>query len=123
MLGLMSVPQENRRSTLLEWVKDSGLLTITILGLLLYALFAIPTTAFYYLLGASLAEVGVTYTSLLSGSALGLMVIVLAVVYLVTLSYGTYVLVRRSRAMLSKGPRKGSLIADNPRAYVCIIRE
>jgi hypothetical protein len=97
----MSVPQENRRGTLLEWVKDSGLLTITILGLLLYTLFAIPTTIFYRILGASLAEVGITYTGLLSGSTLSLMLIVLAIVYFVTVPYIIYRLALGARTGVS----------------------
>ena len=79
----MSVTQATHRGTLLEWVKDNGLLTITILGLLLYALFAIPTTIFYANLGTSPAEVGITYTTLLSSSAPGtLMVLGIAAAFL-----------------------------------------
>jgi amino acid transporter len=112
MLRLMSGPQENRKGTLLEWVKDSGLLTITILGLLVYTLFAIPTAIFYYTLGASLAEVGVTYTSLLSGSVLGLMVIVLALGYSVVFLYFYYSLRVAYRTVRSA--RKEVSTTENP---------
>ena len=97
------------RGTLLEWIKDSGLLTITILGLLLYALFAIPIAIFYFRLGASLAEVGVTYTSLLSGSVLPLMVIPISFGYFVVSFYIIYFLYYASRGralgMRSKGAK------------------
>ena len=111
----MSEPQENRRGTLLEWVKDSGLLTVTILGLLIYALFAIPTGVFYFFLGASLAEVGITYTSLLSGSVLGLMLIVGALVYVLTFSYCMYFMYRSARSIImpAKAVKKDVSAARN----------
>jgi hypothetical protein len=81
MLEVMSVTPETPKSSLMDWLKESGLLTVTILGLLLYTLFAIPTTIFYGILGTSPAEVGISYTGLLSGSALGFAVILFLLVY------------------------------------------
>src|SRR5215467_11524945 len=57
------------------WLKSNPLLVITILGLLLYAVFSIPATVFYARLGTTPSEVGFTYTSILSGSTLGALLI------------------------------------------------
>jgi len=64
----------------LHWLINNPLVVLTILGLLLYATFAIPATVFYASLGTTPSEVGYTYTTILSGSTLGAVFIVLAFV-------------------------------------------
>jgi hypothetical protein len=61
---------------LLLWVKNNALVTITILGVLLYVVLSIPITFFYARLGTTPGEVGFTYTSILSGSTLAALAIV-----------------------------------------------
>jgi amino acid transporter len=59
----------------LGWLKANVLVALTILGVLLYAVFSIPATYFYARLGTSPSEVGFTYASILSGSTLGALLI------------------------------------------------
>ena len=61
----------------LHWLLNNPLVALTILGLLLYATFAIPATSFYASLGTTPSEVGYSYATILSGSTLGALVIVL----------------------------------------------
>jgi hypothetical protein len=61
----------------LHWVINNPLVALTILGLLLYAAFAIPATVFYARLGTTPSEVGYTYATVLSGSTLGALAIAL----------------------------------------------
>lgn len=65
------------RGAVLDWVKTSGLLTVTVLGILLFIVLSVPATIFYGRLGTTPGEVGITYSSLLSGSTLGILVILL----------------------------------------------
>ena len=61
----------------MEWVKTSGLLFVTVLGILLYIVFSVPASIFYGRLGTTPGEVGITYSSLLSGSTFGILIILL----------------------------------------------
>jgi hypothetical protein len=63
-------PRMSKRD-LLDWLKGSGALVITVLGLLFYFILSVPETVFYSRLGTSPNEVGIAYASLLSGSAAG----------------------------------------------------
>jgi hypothetical protein len=60
----------------LYWLINNPLVALTVLGLLLYAAFAIPATFFYARLGTTPSEVGYTYSTILSGSTLGALTIV-----------------------------------------------
>src|ERR1700690_670576 len=59
----------------LEWIKESGLLAVTVLGLILYFILSIPATLFYSQLGTTTGEVGINYVNLLSSSTFELLVI------------------------------------------------
>lgn len=59
----------------LEWIKESGILAITVTGLALYFFLSIPATLFYSRLGTTPEEVGINYVNLLSGSTFELLVI------------------------------------------------
>lgn len=59
----------------LEWIKESGLLAVTVVGLLIYFFLSIPATLFYSRLGTSPGEVGLNYANLLSGSTFELLII------------------------------------------------
>jgi len=54
----------------LEWVSESGILAVTVIGLILYFFLSIPVTLFYSQLGTTPGEVGINYVNLLSGSTL-----------------------------------------------------
>ena len=62
----------------LEWIKESGLLAVTVAGLALYFFLSIPATLFYSQLGTTPEEVGINYVNLLSGSTYELLVISIA---------------------------------------------
>jgi hypothetical protein len=62
-------------SKALQWIKESGLLAVTVVGLLIYFVLSIPATLFYTRLGTSPGEVGLNYANLLSGSTFELLVI------------------------------------------------
>jgi hypothetical protein len=63
------------RTQILDWLQSGGLLVVTILGLLLYIFLAVPATVFYAHLGTSPGEAGINYVSLLSGSTVELLAI------------------------------------------------
>jgi hypothetical protein len=69
----------------LDWVRESGLLAVTVVGLIIYFFLSIPATLFYSQLGTTPGEVGLNYVNLLSGSTFELLVIsiLLAVAVLV----------------------------------------
>jgi hypothetical protein len=69
--GFMSVTPEVTASRFSQWLKGNVVVTLTVLGILLYSMFWIPAIFFYARLGATPTEVGYTYTSVLSGSVLG----------------------------------------------------
>lgn len=58
---------------LVDWFKSNGLLIVTLGGIFLYIIFAVPATIFYNRLGTTPSEVGITYASLLSGSTFGVL--------------------------------------------------
>lgn len=62
---------------ILEWLKGSGVVAITLAGLFAYFLFSVPATVFYARLGTTPDEVGITYVSLLSGSTVEISVMLL----------------------------------------------
>jgi hypothetical protein len=74
LVSLMSI-DPGPRGAVLDWIKASGLLLVTVLGILLYIVFSVPATIFYGRLGTTPGEVGITYSSLLSGSTFGILVI------------------------------------------------
>lgn len=59
----------------LEWIKESGILAVTLTGLALYFFLSIPATLFYSQLGTTPGEVGINYVNLLSGSTYEMLVI------------------------------------------------
>jgi hypothetical protein len=65
------------KSQVLEWLKSSGLLSVTLCGLLLYVFLSVPATIFYSRLGVSPSEVGLSYANLLSGSTAEVIAILL----------------------------------------------
>lgn len=71
----MSATAKASVGAVLEWLKGGGLLALTVIGILLYICLSVPATIFYSRLGATPAEVGISYTSLLSGSTLGVAII------------------------------------------------
>jgi hypothetical protein len=77
-VGTHDRPVELARPThiLLQWIRDNTLVTLTILGVLVYVVFSIPTTYFYARLGTTPSEVGITYATILSGSTFGLVLII-----------------------------------------------
>jgi hypothetical protein len=58
------------------WLRSNTLVALTLLGLLIYAMFSIPADFFYAALGTTPIEVGYTYATILSGSTLGALLIV-----------------------------------------------
>lgn len=74
---LVSSSETSARPQVLEWLKEGGLVAITITGLLLYVFLSLPATVFYTRLGTSPGEVGITYVSLLSGSTVELLAILI----------------------------------------------
>ena len=62
---------------IVEWLKGSGIVAVTVAGLFAYFLFSIPATVFYARLGTTPDEVGITYVSLLSGSTVEISVMLL----------------------------------------------
>lgn len=71
----MSNKSNLSRIDVLELLKGSGLLAVTITGILLYLFLSVPATFFYARLGVSPAEVGITYVSLLSGSTIEILTV------------------------------------------------
>jgi hypothetical protein len=70
------VSEAKRSQLLLDWLKSGGLLMLTVTGVILYIVFSVPATIFYDRLGTTPQEVGITYTSILSGSTLGAFAII-----------------------------------------------
>ena len=68
---------------LFQWVRNNIIATLTILGIFLYVIFWIPVTVFYARLRTTPGEVGFSYTTILSGSTLGAIIIVTVLVFLV----------------------------------------
>jgi hypothetical protein len=64
------------------WLRSNTVVALTLLGLLTYAMFSIPADFFYAELGTTPAEVGYTYSTILSGSTLGALVIVGFILYI-----------------------------------------
>jgi hypothetical protein len=56
---------------LVNWLRGNIIALFTILGVSLFVIFSIPATIFYNLLGTTPSEVGITYSTILSGSTLG----------------------------------------------------
>lgn len=111
----MPTASEAKTSRLYEWVKSNGIVAITIVGVLLYIIFSIPATFFYARLGTTPSEVGISYTSILSGSTLGALLIVAALmtggIYVLafllgwlsyTIFYFTVKFLRHPRLMLTR---------------------
>lgn len=61
---------------LLPWIKSYQAVSFAVLGILIYIMFSVPAAVFYARLGTSPSEVGFNYTTILSGSPLGLVLIV-----------------------------------------------
>lgn len=59
----------------LRWIRESGILVVTVTGLALYFFLSIPATLFYSQLGTTPGEVGINYVNLLSSSTFELLVI------------------------------------------------
>lgn len=58
----------------LRWLQRNSVVTLTVLGIFLYTSFDLPAVYFYGKLGTSPSEVGLTYSSVLSGATLGILV-------------------------------------------------
>lgn len=84
----MSVSPETSTGGLFQWLKNNAAPAIAIAGILLYTVFSIPATFFYARLGTTPSEVGVTYTSLLSGSTLAVLIILASVIV-----FGYYIII------------------------------
>jgi hypothetical protein len=95
------VPGDKTKS--LAWIKESGLLAVTLTGLTLYFFLSIPATLFYSQLGTTPGEVGINYVNLLSSSTFELLVIfvVLALAVLVGGFFLAYFLMLAYQAMPS----------------------
>jgi hypothetical protein len=63
------------------WVRTNTVVALTLLGLFTYAMFSIPADVFYARLGTTPTEVGYTYATLLSGSTLGVLLVVGFILY------------------------------------------
>lgn len=84
----MSAPPKVSVGAVLEWLKGGGILALTVIGILLYIFLSVPATIFYGRLGTTPGEVGISYTSLLSGSTLGVFIILIfAALLFVSLSF------------------------------------
>ena len=79
---LMPNNSKVKRTEILEWLKGGGLLAITIVGLLLYFFLSLPATVFYARLGTTPGEIGITYASLLSGSTVEILAILILLTHL-----------------------------------------
>jgi hypothetical protein len=73
----MSASAKVSVGAVLEWLKEGGILALTVIGILLYIFLSVPATIFYGRLGTTPGEVGISYTSLLSGSTLGVFIILI----------------------------------------------
>jgi hypothetical protein len=78
-----------------QWIKGNTIVTLTILGVLLYAVLSIPVTFFYASLGTTPSEVGFSYASILSGSTLAaaIIVAVMAIVFVSVIGNVAYAVV------------------------------
>lgn len=73
----MSVKSRPRRGRQIpEWLKDRGLLLVTLTGVVLYFFLSVPAAIFYGRFGVSAGEVGISYASLLSGSTVEILLVV-----------------------------------------------
>jgi hypothetical protein len=72
----LPLQRESPTHILLQWTKENTLAALTILGILVYVVFSIPASYFYSLLGTTPSEVGMTYTTIVSDSTFGLLLIV-----------------------------------------------
>ena len=104
----------------LDWVRESGLLAVTVIGLILYFFLSIPATLFYSQLGTTPGEVGLNYVNLLSGSTFELLVISILlaiavlvggflVVYFLIAIYSVTLYVYRFRTIGGNLPREDRL--------------
>jgi hypothetical protein len=69
--SFMPVTSEAKPGGFSRWLQSNPVVIITFFGVLLYAMFSIPSIIFYARLGTSASEVGFTYASVLSGATLG----------------------------------------------------
>jgi len=74
----MQVTSEAKPGGFSQWVKSNPVVVVTFFGVLLYAMFSIPSIIFYARLGTSASEIGFNYSNVLSGATFGT-VVVLAV--------------------------------------------
>jgi hypothetical protein len=90
------MPEErsaNVAKVALDWLKGLGVLTLTLVGIIIYICVAAPATIFYTRLGTTPDEVGITYIGLLSGSLLGIILMILALAAVFAICSG-FVLLR-----------------------------
>ena len=73
-MPMESRPRSGRRMS--EWLKDRGLLLVTLTGVILYFFLSVPAAIFYAQFGVSAGEVGISYASLLSGSTVEIFLII-----------------------------------------------
>lgn len=66
-----------RGRQVLDWIKDRGVLVVTLTGVILYFFLSVPAAIFYAQFGVSAGEVGISYASLLSGSTVEIFLMVL----------------------------------------------
>jgi hypothetical protein len=74
---VMSVKSRSRKGRQIpEWLKDRGILLVTLTGVILYFFLSVPAAIFYAQFGVSAGEVGISYASLLSGSTVEIFLVI-----------------------------------------------
>lgn len=74
-----------------QWLQHNSVLVLTILGILLYTAFYLPAVYFYGRLGTNPSEVGLTYSTVLSGAPVGILITIIVFVVVVGLIVGVIV--------------------------------
>lgn len=74
----MTFGRQDTTSPFSRWLQHNSVVILTVLGILLYTTFDLPAVYFYGRLGTSPNEVGLTYSTVLSGAPIGIVVAILA---------------------------------------------
>ena len=87
----MTLSRQDTTNAFFRWLQHNSVLILTVLGILLYTTFDLPAVYFYGKLGTSPSEVGLTYSSVLSGAAIGILVAIAAFILVVGFIIGVAV--------------------------------
>ena len=87
----MTFSRQDATNPLFRWLQHNSVVILTLLGILLYTIFYLPVVYFYGKLGTSPSEVGFTYSSVLSGATLGILVAIATFILVVGFIIGVVV--------------------------------